>query len=115
MCWDNFLVALILLIVLKLFLPEYMLYGFVFAALFLAGSYMFKYKVYKPVMKRERLPTDNIIGSRGYAVTSISPVGVVRVKGEEWTAVAREKIDAGTIVTVEDIEGLKLKVRKADS
>ena len=115
MCWDNFLIAVILLILLKLFFQRYMVDGLIFSAFFLVGSYIFKYKVYKPAMKRESLPSGDIIGSVGYAVTSISPIGVIRVKGEEWTAIARESIEAGSTVIVEDIDGLKLRVRKADS
>ncbi len=115
MCWDNFLIVLVLLILLRLFLQKYMVDGLIFSVFFLVGSYIFKYKVYKPALNRETLPMGEIVGEVGYAVTSISPVGVVRVKGEEWTAVASERIGAGSKVIVEGIDGLKLRVRKAYS
>jgi len=52
----------------------------------------------------------------GYALTPIEPGGTghVRTHGEIWTASANERIEAGTLVRVTAVEGLRLRVA-ADS
>lgn len=55
---------------------------------------------------------DALIGTQGYvtaAVDNLNAVGQVKLGGMEWTArsTTGEKIDAGTLVTVDRIEGVK--------
>ena len=57
--------------------------------------------------------TEGIIGEVGVVREEIAPEGKVFVHGEIWRAMAKEKIDEGEKVEVEDIQGLILKVRKA--
>jgi membrane-bound serine protease (ClpP class) len=58
--------------------------------------------------------TDAMSGERGTAVTDISPgrPGSVKSHGEIWSAVSEENISAGDSVIVEQVEGLRIKVKK---
>ena len=60
---------------------------------------------------------DAVIGKRGFVVREITPkeVGIVKVKGEEWTAISSDEdevIKKGAEVEVKLIEGVKLVVEK---
>lgn len=61
----------------------------------------------RPVTGREGL-TDQ----EGEAVSEIAPEGKVFVCGEYWDAWSDEPIAAGTRVTVEAVEGMRLKVKR---
>jgi membrane-bound serine protease (ClpP class) len=65
---------------------------------------------------REKADTgkEGMIGLKGEAKTDISAGGQVFVRGEYWNAWSDAPIQKGEQVTVEAVEGLKLKVRKAD-
>jgi membrane protein implicated in regulation of membrane protease activity len=57
-----------------------------------------------------------LIGQHGMTLTSVSPLhyGQVKVNGEIWTAVSEEDIDDDTRIEVTGIDGVKLRVKKAD-
>lgn len=57
---------------------------------------------------------DRVIGMKGIVTSDISKlkVGEVKVDGKTWSAIADKKIEAGTTVIVEAIDGVKLVVRK---
>ncbi|MFC1911801.1 NfeD family protein [Chloroflexota bacterium] len=58
------------------------------------------------------LPT--MVGSKGKAVSPLTPAGQVRIKGELWGAESvGENIDAGEPIVVVEEDGLKLVVQKA--
>ena len=60
------------------------------------------------------LPT--MVGSKGKAVSLLTPEGQVRIKGETWGAEATgENIDAGEPIVVVGEDGLKLMVQRADN
>ena len=56
-----------------------------------------------------------LMGKRAQVRTAIDPMGSVYVEGELWTARSDVPIDAGSMVTVRDIEGLVLRVEPVDS
>jgi len=67
--------------------------------------------------RRERVAggTAELIGATGVALTALDPQGLVRIRGEEWTAEAVDApIPAGSEVEVLGIEGLTLRVRKRE-
>lgn len=73
-------------------------------------------KVLKPKVTATNV--DALIGTQGYvtaAVDNLNAVGQVKLGGMEWTArsTTGEKIDAGTLVTVDRIEGVKAFVTPA--
>jgi membrane-bound ClpP family serine protease len=53
-----------------------------------------------------------VVGARGVVIEALEPEGQVRVRGETWTAVARDvlPIAVGTNVTVVAVRGLTLEV-----
>lgn len=74
-----------------------------------------------PLVKKYMTPkltktnTDSVIGSQGYVladIDNVSAVGVVKLGGMEWTARSMDGtvIPAGTLVTVDHIEGVKVFV-----
>ena len=52
-----------------------------------------------------------LAGAAGHAVTALTPAGIVRVRGEEWSARSTAgPIRKGTAVVVTSVKGLKLDV-----
>lgn len=74
----------------------------------------------KPLAKKFRLsnfePTnsDRVIGKIAEVTKTITPTeyGQVTIFGETWTAASRVKLEVGTKVVVEKIDGVKLIVKK---
>lgn len=56
---------------------------------------------------------EGLIGEVGVVKEPVDPEGLVFVHGEYWRAVSGEKLEPGEMVTVEEVTGLVLKVRKA--
>jgi membrane-bound serine protease (ClpP class) len=56
---------------------------------------------------------EGLVGEVGVVQKPIDPEGLVFVHGEYWRAVSSEKLEPGEMVTVEQVTGLVLKVRKA--
>jgi membrane-bound serine protease (ClpP class) len=72
-------------------------------------------------LRARRLPLRmggrRIVGHVGVARTAINPVGTVQIGGELWTARLVEgdaPIPKGTAVEVENLEGLRLRVRRVE-
>jgi membrane-bound serine protease (ClpP class) len=56
-----------------------------------------------------------LIGSRGIVVTQLNPKGEIRVMGEFWQAIAKDKwIKSGEKVEVVDMDGMFLVVEIVD-
>ena len=53
-----------------------------------------------------------LIGAHGTVKQAVAPVGSVQVKSELWTAVADEPLNAGDLIVVTAIEGLRLRVAR---
>jgi len=64
---------------------------------------------------RERSTMDKggLLGLKGVAKTDLDPEGQVLVHGELWQAVSDEPVSRGEAVVVTDVEGLRLKVKRA--
>jgi membrane-bound serine protease (ClpP class) len=56
---------------------------------------------------------EGLIGEVGVVKNPVDPEGLVFVHGEYWRALSDEKLEPGEMVTVEEVTGLVLKVRKA--
>ena len=71
------------------------------------------YKVYQAFNRKKETGQEGLIGEEGVAKTEINENGgKVFVHGEWWNAFADEPITIGTTIIVEEINNLKLKVKK---
>lgn len=59
---------------------------------------------------RVRVGPEALLGMRAEVVQPCAPVGLVRVRGELWTARSSAPVDSGQTVTVSGMEGLTLRV-----
>lgn len=69
--------------------------------------------------KLEKTNIDSVIGAQGYVtapIDNITAQGQVKLNGMEWTARSTDghPIEAGTLVKVDKIEGVKAFVSKAE-
>ena len=57
---------------------------------------------------------DNLVGTVGTVTSELSPVGSVRVAGEQWSAVSDSGavVPSGERVMILDVEGLTLRVTR---
>ena len=67
-------------------------------------------------VKTERTNIDTIIGKRGFVQQDISQekYGLVKIGMEEWRAKADEDIKTGEEITVTDVSGVTLNVKKIE-
>ena len=74
------------------------------------------YLVKKLSKKKVSTNLDRVIGMEGIVTEEIAKfkIGEVKVDGKKWSAISSEKIEVGKEVIVEDIDGVKLIVRKED-
>ncbi|HKQ19964.1 MAG TPA: nodulation protein NfeD, partial [Candidatus Eisenbacteria bacterium] len=56
---------------------------------------------------------EGLLGERGTALTDIKPAGKVFVHGEYWDARSEEPIEEGAPVIVDQVDGMRLRVRRA--
>ncbi|MCX7988223.1 MAG: nodulation protein NfeD [Thermodesulfovibrio sp.] len=81
-------------------------------ALFFALLLRLAYKAYK---RKPVTGVEELIGLKGVAKTDIDKhKGMVMVHGELWQAISDEEIKKDQEIIVEQVQGLTLKVRKAD-
>ncbi len=85
------------------------------AAFITAAFFFFTFRLaYKAYKRKPVTGTEGLIGLEGTAKTDVTrDGGMVFVHGELWSASADEVIRSGERVIVEDIKGLKVKVRKS--
>ncbi len=67
------------------------------------------------LVRARRLPVQlrstDLVGQIGVVTTALTPIGVVHVSSESWSAVSTSgPVPAGTRVVVVDVDGLRLKV-----
>jgi len=54
--------------------------------------------------------SDSMIGCTGTVTNSLNPTGYIKIRGELWKAVCKDKVEAGGEVLVTDMIGMKLTV-----
>ncbi len=82
----------------------------------LITALFFFFTVRLAVKARRRKPVTGVEGMKGETGVASTPVnsqGMVRVHGELWSAWSEEPVGQGEKIEVLQVEGLKLKVRKA--
>jgi len=68
----------------------------------------------KAQRRKAQTGIEGMIGKKGIAQTDINPKGKVFIEGEIWDAYSDEPIKEGEEVVVLAVEGLKLKVKRAE-
>jgi len=58
---------------------------------------------------------EGLVGQTGVVTQALEPEGSIQVHGELWNAVGDENIGEGETVVVEQVDGLKVKVKKTDT
>lgn len=81
----------------------------------IALALIYHYFALRPALERGRaLPVtdddDSLAGARGRAITSLTPTGSVRVRGESWSARSDLPLEAGDEIIVLERDGLLLHV-----
>ncbi len=92
---------------LKLMMPTVLLVGGFFVVVATLA-----YRAYRA---KPKLGVEGLLGEVGTVKEQIDPEGLVFVHGEYWRARAKEKLEPGERVEVENVEGLVLRVRRARS
>jgi membrane-bound serine protease (ClpP class) len=69
--------------------------------------------VARVLRKPSRMGVGELVGMRGVASTALAPSGTVALRGELWTADAEGEIALGEPVEVTEVEGNRLRVRRA--
>jgi membrane-bound ClpP family serine protease len=83
----------------------------------MAGFIFVMHKVIIPAIRRRKLDgAEGMIGMAGKVIESLKPVGMVKIKGEYWSARSTgDDIEIDDAVEVVGINGLVLEVRKKQS
>jgi membrane-bound serine protease (ClpP class) len=86
------------------------------ASIVLQAYNVFSYRKSIQALRAQPMPgMTNMVGSQGETVKSLSPDGLVKIRGELWAATAvNGNIGTGRNVTVVRQSGLKLVVRESD-
>lgn len=66
---------------------------------------------------KEKTNLDRVVGMNGVCTEEISSkndIGEVKVDGKRWSAISSTKILKGDVITVIEINGVKLKVKKGE-
>jgi membrane protein implicated in regulation of membrane protease activity len=64
---------------------------------------------------RPRTGAEAMVGMEAEVATTCRPRGQVRVHGELWEAICKEGADAGELVRVRAVDGLRLVVERAET
>ncbi len=72
--------------------------------------------VKKLARKNVKTNSDRVLGMEGVVTEEINKlkIGEVKVDGKRWSAISDEKIEVGTTIIVESIDGVKLVVRNGE-
>jgi len=81
---------------------------------FAAFAALVVFAVSRTMLTKQTAGVSELIGLRGKVATALAPEGKVFVRGEYWNASADEEIAKGESVEVTAVEGLRLRVRRAD-
>ena len=91
--------------------------GFIVTTVLMTALF-FVFAVTKAVKAQRRRPIsgrEGLIGETGWADSDLAPEGKIFVRGEYWEAWCDERIAKWEKVMVAEVEGMRLKVRKAET
>jgi membrane-bound serine protease (ClpP class) len=81
---------------------------------FAAFAALVVFAVSRTMLTKQTAGVSELIGQRGKVAAALAPDGKVFVRGEYWNASADEEIAQGEAVEVTAVEGLRLRVRRAE-
>jgi membrane-bound serine protease (ClpP class) len=58
--------------------------------------------------------SETLIGARGATVGVCDPTGQANIRGQLWSVECDERLERGAAIEVVDMNGLKLKVKRAE-
>ena len=86
-------------------------WAFILAGGFCAAAYWLMYRLLLTQGRKAFFGREGMVGLKGKTVTLLNPEGLVRVRGELWTAVSQGgELVVGAEVVVVRLEGLRLDV-----
>ena len=138
MLWTAWFIASVVLVIIEILTPGAFFFACLGIGAFAAGIFAYfsttgwaQWSVFavislvsiyaiRPIARRffqtrnMKTNTDALIGQKAWVTEAIRPpeLGMVKVEGEIWRGEAQESIDAGTFVTVIEVQGTRLVVRK---
>ena len=137
--WITWLIIIILLVVLEIVTINLVSIWFIISCIvslfisFIVDSFYIQFSIFvclglilmlltRPYLvkklSRKKVSTnlDRVIGMEGIVTEEITKfkIGEVKVDGKKWSAISNEKIKVGEEVIIEDIDGVKLIVRKEE-
>lgn len=137
--WISWLIIVILLVFLEVITINLVSIWFIASGLvslflsFFTNSFFIQFAVFvilglilmlitRPFFIKKMVKTDvktnldRVIGMEGIVTEEITKLktGEVKVDGKRWSAISDQKIEVGTTIIVESIDGVKLVVRKGE-
>lgn len=111
---DEILIVGVLIFLINYLDLDLWVYGLL--VLILVTIIIFMAYIFIPQLKKPLTGTEGMIGKPGITTEELNPIGMVKIKGELWTA---ESIDGliggGEKIVVKEVNGLELLVKKLKS
>ncbi len=108
---DELLIGCFLIFLLYYFGVDIWVFGLV--TVILAALITFIAYIFLPLLKKPVTGTEGMIGMTGVVVETLNPQGMIRIRGELWSAESTDNmIDRGEKIVVEKVNGLNLLVKK---
>jgi len=112
-----FIVSALISLVMSFFIEIFYIQFAVFVCLGLILMLITRPILIKKLVKKDvKTNLDRVIGMEAVVTEEITrfKIGEVKVDGKKWSATSDKKIEVGTTVIVESIDGVKLVVRKGE-
>ena len=108
---DELLIGCFLIFLLYHFGMDIWVFGLVIVIL--AALITFIAYIFLPHLKKPVTGTEGMIGMTGVVMETLNPEGMVRIRGELWSAESTDNmVDRGEKIVVEKVNGLNLIVKK---
>jgi membrane-bound serine protease (ClpP class) len=83
--------------------------------LILVALLIFMLYIFLPQLRQPATGTEGMIGMSGKTIETLNPTGMIKIKGEIWTAESiNGKIESGEKIIVKKVNDLTLIVKKTD-
>ena len=108
---DELLIGCLLIFLLYHFSMDIWVFGLVIVII--AALIIFIAYIFLPHLKKPVTGVEGMIGMTGVAMETLNLEGMVRIRGEVWSAESNDNmVDRGEKIVVEKVNGLSLIVKK---